>query len=383
MSKKLLTNCTIFTGESVLKNHSVLIEDGLIQAVLSDNNVPSDVTKVDLRGNYLIPGFVDLQVNGGGGSFFTNKPSEENIRQIFNAHLEFGTTSYLPTVVSTSYDNIIACIEAARECYNKGKHGVIGMHLEGPFFNPIRKGAHSEKFVRKPTDEELHKIVDNGKDVIKLMTIAPEQFSDHQIKIIQDGGIRISAGHSDASFREATRAFDLGIDCVTHLYNAMSQFTSRNPGLVGAFFDRDEVWGGIIVDGIHSEYASVRIAHKQKKGKLYIVSDASFVKHPVKEFEFEAFKIHYEDGKYLTDSGNLAGSAITMLESLQNTVKYVGLDLEETVKMTSTYPAQFLGVDGQVGLIAAGRKADLVVLNTDLELEGVFLGGKVQEKEIA
>jgi N-acetylglucosamine-6-phosphate deacetylase len=156
----------------------------------------------------------------------------------------------------------------------------------------------------------------------------------------------------------------------------MSQFTSRNPGLVGAFFDNKNVWGGIIVDGTHSDYACVRVAHAIKKGKLFQVSDASFVKHPINEFEFDGFKIHYKDGKYLTETGNLAGSSISMLDGLQNLVKHVGIDLEEAVKMSATYPAEFLKINNFVGQIKKGSKADLLILDSDLQLEQILVKGE-------
>lgn len=377
MSKKVFTNATIITGTGVIKGQSLLIENGKIVDFISNYTLPKDIETIDLQGNTIVPGFLDLQVNGGGGAFFTNHPSESNVETIFQAHLQYGTTGYLPTVISTSMENILDCIEVTRACMKDGKHGVLGMHLEGPFFNPSKRGAHPEKYIHKPTDKELHLIAEKGEGIIKLMTFAPERFEDHQIKILLDAGIKLSAGHSDANYFEACKGFDLGISCVTHLYNAMSQFTSRNAGLVGAFLDHDNIWGGIIVDGIHSEFASVRVAHKIKQGKLFLVSDASFLNHPTDNFEFDGFNIHLDEGKYLTETGALAGSSITQLDGLRNCVNHVGINLEEAVKMTSTYPAEFLGIDNVVGKIQKGNKADFVVLGKNLNLIDIYMQGEV------
>jgi N-acetylglucosamine-6-phosphate deacetylase len=261
------------------------------------------------------------------------------------------------------------------------KTGVLGMHVEGPFFNPEKKGAHSLDFVRKATDYEIDKIIEHGVGVIKILTLAPEMVSAEHIKKLIDAGIPVSAGHSNTTYEQAMKGFELGITKVTHLYNAMSQFSSRSPGLVGAYLDSpDTVYGGIIVDGIHCDYASVRIAQKAKKDKLFLVSDASFVKQPVGSFEIDEFKIFFKDGMYLTETGNLAGSAISMLESIQNAFKNAYIELAECFKMSSRYPAEFLKIDDKYGFIKKDYYADMIILEKNsLNLKAIYKCGEKAE----
>jgi len=376
--KKLLINCHILTGERELWNHSILIESGDIIDVFEGIPEGFDGELVDMEGKYVMPGFIDLQVNGGGTEFFTKNISSQAIETIYQAHLQFGTTRYLPTLISTSHENIIKACEVVKDCKEKHQYGVLGMHLEGPFFNLEKKGAHYPKFIRKPEQEEISKIIDAGKDVIEILTLAPEQCSEDLLKQLIDSGIKVSCGHSNASYSQAKRAFELGVNKVTHLFNAMSQFNSRNPGIVGAFFDNKEVYGGIIVDGVHADIASVRVAQRLKQGKLFLVSDASFVGNPLDEFEFDGFQLKNIGGNFYTESGNLAGSSISMLDALQICVLKVGVSLEETVRMSSTYPAEYLGIGNRFGKVKKGFVADLVVLERDLSLSQVLVEGEVK-----
>jgi len=374
---KVFTNCSIFNGETFVGNRAVVTEGNKIKKVVHKSNLVGYDNIIDLKGALLVPGFIDLQVNGGGGAFYTQKASVENYKISNKAHLDFGTTSLLPTLVSTSLDNIVAQCDVVREMMKDPDSGVIGIHVEGPFFNPEKKGAHSLDFVREATDYEIEKIIEAGKGVIKILTCAPEVVKEKHIKMLVAAGIPVSAGHSNCTYEQAMKAFDAGVTKVTHLYNAQSQFTSRAPGLVGAYLDSsDDVYGGIIVDGVHCNYASVRIAHRAKKGKLFLVSDASFVKHPVDNFEIDEFKIFFKDGMYLTETGNLAGSAVSMLDSVQNCFSEANIELAETLKMSSRYPAEFMGIDDEFGYIKKGYRSDFVVLERDtLNLIDVYKSG--------
>ena len=376
--RKIFTNCSIFDGDTFSGNKAVVVEGDQIVDIIPKSKIGGYDELIDCDDNILAPGFIDLQVNGGGGAFYTQKPNKESYEVVNSAHREFGTTSLLPTIISTSLDNIIASLAVTREMMNDQSSGVLGMHVEGPFFNPEKKGAHSLDFIRQATDYEIDKIIEHGVGVIKILTLAPEMVKPEHIKKLVDAGIPVSAGHSNTTYEQAMKGFELGISKVTHLYNAMSQFSSRSPGLVGAFLDSgDSVYGGIIVDGIHCDYASVRIAQKAKKDKLFLVSDASFVKHPVDTFEIDEFKIFFKDGMYLTETGNLAGSAISMLDSVQNAFKNAHIELAETLKMSSRYPAEFMKVDKQYGFIKKGYFADMVILEREtLTLQGVYKGGK-------
>lgn len=377
---QLLVNGIIHTGESVLREHSILIKENKILKIFpAHQNAEESIgaEKIDVQGSYIIPGFVDLQLNGGGGVYFTQTTDEKTIDKIYEVYLESGTTSFLPTVISTTLEKILLAIEVTKE-YRKKKSGIaLGMHLEGPYFNPRKRGAHLEKFIHRPSDQEVEEIAKKGEGVISLLTADPEALTEKQIRIFLEAGIKLSAGHTDISYQNAQKAFARGFTKVTHLYNAMSQFQSREPGLVGAFLDHPDVWGGIIVDGIHCDYASVRIAHKLKQGKLFVVSDSSYVGHPPeeKEFDFGFGPLRSENGKFYTDTGSLAGAAVTMLESLQNCVRYVGIPLEEAVKMVTSYPAVYLGLDQSVGKIKEGVQADMIVLDQNLEIEKIFSKG--------
>lgn len=377
--KKLFKNCTVLSGEQILPGHSVLVEGNNILSV-AEKITPDSTTEVfDLNGDYVVPGFIDLQINGGGGSFFTNDLDEKSLDTIYQSHLEYGTTSYLPTLISTSMDNIEKAIDVTKDVMAQEKYGVLGLHVEGPFFNKIKKGAHFEKFIHNPKDDEIEMFSTKGKGVIKLVTLAPEVAETNQIKRLVESGIKVSAGHSNATFDEAQKGFSAGITKVTHLYNAMSQLNSRNPGLVGAYLNSD-AWGAIIVDGVHVDLASVRVAYRLKKGKLFLVSDASFIKHPVTEFEFDGFKIHFKDGNYYTDEGALAGSSISMHDAFKKCVDEVGISIFETSRMASTYPATYLGIDNEYGFIKDGYKADLVILDRYLEIKHVLKNGEFTKK---
>jgi N-acetylglucosamine-6-phosphate deacetylase len=379
MPIKLLKNCTIYTGESVLNDHSILIKDGMVHRIIPSGTKAEANEIIDLGGRFVVPGFIDLQLNGGGGVFLTQDTSEKTIDKIYEVYLESGTTGFLPTIISSSLEKILEAIEVTRTFMRKKKDIVLGLHVEGPYFNVKKRGAHPEKIIRKPSDEEIQTIAKNGKGVVSLLSAAPEMLSAKQIKILLDAGIRLSAAHTEVSYPEAMQALNGGFIKVTHLFNGMSQFMSRNPGLVGAYLDHPNAWAGIIVDGIHVDYASVRLAHKLKKGRLFVVSDSSYVGHPpeIKNFDFGFGKIRNQNGSFYTENGSLAGAAVTMLKSLQNCVRHVGIDLDEAAKMVSTYPAQFLEIDGHFGKIKEGYVANLVVLNNDLELEKVFTRGNL------
>lgn len=364
------------TGERELWNHSIIIQDGkILDVVPYASMAPEDCEVIDMSGKFLLPGFIDLQVNGGGSEFFTHNISKEAVEVMYKSHLKFGTTRFLPTLISTSKENILNACNVIKECQEENAYGVLGMHLEGPYFNMEKKGAHYPKFIREPQENELNEIIEVGKEVIKIITVAPEKFSDDLLKLLVNNFV-VSAGHSNATYDQAKRAFNLGIKKVTHLFNAMSQFNSRNPGLVGAFFDEKDVFGGIIVDGVHCDFASVRAAHALKKGKLFLVSDASFVDNDVESFEFDGFQLKNIGGNFYTEAGNLAGSSISMLDAVRNCVLNVGISLEEVAKMASTYPAQCLGIQDEFGKIKAGYVADLVVLDNNLNLESVIVEGK-------
>lgn len=373
-----ITNATIITGERTLVNHSIFIKGNKIEKIAPTINLKDkDVISIDLNGDYIIPGFIDVQVNGGGGAFLTKDITEESVEKMTSAHLEYGTTSLLPTLISTSHDRILEALDIIKKSMSHS--GVLGMHLEGPYFNPKKKGAHYEKFIHSPSDKEITDLVTKGKDIIKVLTLAPEKVEAKHIRQLVEAGIQVSAGHSNATYEEAEEAFANGVSKVTHLFNAMSKFDSRTPGLVGAYFNSD-VWGAIIVDGVHVDLASVHVAHKLANGRLFLVSDASFVQEPVEVFSFDGFNLHYKDGNYYTEEGVLAGSSICLYDAFKICVEQLHIPLLEAVRMSSSYPAKFLKMEDTIGFIKEGMEADLVLLDKALRIQQVIKSGVMQKK---
>ncbi|MFN3848245.1 MAG: N-acetylglucosamine-6-phosphate deacetylase [Spirosomataceae bacterium] len=356
-----LSNLTIHTGTEVLKNHSIEVENGLIKAIFPSNTTSS-------TNKHIAPALIDLHINGGEQFYFTQHPTEETIDDIYQSCLKMGTGYVLPTLITSPTENILKGIESTRNYLAKNPNsGVLGMHLEGPFLNPTKRGAHLAEYVRKPTNAELEEIIKYGKGIIKIMTIAPEQFTDEQIEMLIESGITISAGHSNATYKQASHAFGLGIRLITHLFNAMSQMGHREVGLVGATFDNDAVYAPIILDGFHCDYAAARIAHKAKKDKLFLISDALFVGDKVKQFQWGEFDAYLKDGQYRNSEGNLAGAAIAMGDAVRNATKFVNISLQEAIEMATIRPAEAIGMDDKIGKIAVGYPAKFTVFDEDLE----------------
>ncbi len=372
-----LTNCEVFTGEKTLYNKSIIINGDKIAEITDEDKIPSDIKVIDLGGLNVAPGFIDLQVNGGGGEFFTNNPTPDCLKAMFKAYKRYGTTHFLPTIITATHDTIMEAIEATSSCLNK--FGVLGMHLEGPFLNVKKKGTHSADYIRPATIEELKKILEKGNDAIKIITCAAELLGEEEMKVLQDSNLILSAGHSFATYDEAQKFFDQGFTMVTHLFNAMSQFNSREPGLVGATFDSNNVWAGIIVDGLHCDYSSVRTAKKILGDKMFIVSDAmSFVGANTNKLIIDGTEITFKDGRCINTNGDFAGTSITMLDAIKNAVNHVGIELNEALRMASTYPAKAIGVDDRLGKIKAGYSANLAIFDNRLEVKGVVCDGEYE-----
>lgn len=376
MESLILTNATIFTGEEVLADHALWIQNGKIKSIIPESEIPQNVEATDLQGAWLVPGFVDFQLYGGDSGFLTRDGSVESLANIYQTHLSDGTTTVVPTVYSTTRERILAAIEAVKKYWALGKPGIAGLHIEGPFLNPAKRGAHSDKMVRPPSKEELTELLEKGKSVVKVMTIAPECFDDSLLDLLKQSDWAIAAGHTNASAAELTAYFDKGFNLITHLYNAMRPMESRELGVVGTVFDRDDVHASIIVDGHHCDFGAVRIAKKLLGNRLFLISDATFAKYKGGRFEFEGFTINYNGERFLNDDGLLAGSCITLLDAVRNCINEVGISPEETFRMASAYPARQLGMDNQIGYLKPGYLANLVALRPDLTLQQVWAEGK-------
>jgi N-acetylglucosamine-6-phosphate deacetylase len=364
--QQAIVNCTIHTGEEVINKGVIVIEDSIIQSVQQE--APENCALVDLGGQNIAAGFIDIHINGGEKLHFSQSPTEAAIHDIYESSLQYGTTHMLPCLISSSHENILQGIEAIKNYRLKYNNGVMGMHLEGPFINPVKRGAHLAKYVRTPTNAELEEIIRYGKDVIKLITIAPECFTDEQLEMLMASGFVLSAGHSNATYEQAQYGFSKGIQLITHLFNAMTQFGHRSPGLVGASLSNDTVYTPIILDGAHCDYAAARLAYKCKKDKLVLISDALFLSKKKKEFVWEGFKAALVDGLYRNDEGNLAGATISMADAVRNAVKELDVTVDEAIKMATCRAAAAIKMQDKVGEIKAGFPASFVQFNNDLTL---------------
>lgn len=361
--KQAIVNGIVHTGEAI-NNDVIIIENGIITSVQKE--IPKDVQLIDLKGEHIAAGFIDIQINGGEKRYFSQTPTEETIQDIYETSLNYGTTHVLPCLISSSNETILQGIEAIRNYKAKYNNGVIGMHLEGPFLNPLKRGAHSINQVRKPTNSELEEIIRHGKDVIKVITIAPECFTEEQLDMLLESRIVISAGHSTMTYKEAQYYFSKGIKLVTHLFNAMTQFGHREPGLVGATLENETVYAPVILDGAHCDYAAARLAYKLKQDKFFLISDAAFLGRKVSSFKWENFNAHLENGFYRNEEGNLAGASISMKEAVQNAFNHLNVSADQAIKMATCCVASAINMEDQLGKIKPGFPASFVTFNANL-----------------
>ena len=378
---KALINASIHTGErgdgAVLGNAAVLIDDGTIAGIVERSAVPPNATVQDLGGGILTAGFIDLQVNGGGGVLFNDRPSVASLRRIAEAHRRFGTTGFLPTLITDSRFKRATAIAAVHFAMARGVPGVLGIHLEGPHITTERRGVHNPRHIAPPDPQDLA-LLARLDSFPAMITLAPDAVPLDTIRALANRGLVLSAGHTAASIVQAKAGFAAGIRCVTHLYNAMSPLGSREPGMVGAALDEDSVWCGIIVDGHHVHDASVRLAWKAKPpGKLFLVSDAMPPVGRGGGFSLYGQAITVENGRCVTADGTLAGSALDMATAVRNCVERVGIPLDEALRMASAYPADALGIAHQRGRIRPGLAADIVHLDDRLVARATWIGGKM------
>ncbi len=362
LNKIAISNCCIYTGDSITKNASILIEDGKIISVLE--SIPAGVKTIDLEGWNIAPGLIDIQLNGGEELYFSDNLSIEALDNLYYSSLKHGATHVLPCLISSPREKILEAIELVKHYGLKHPH-VLGLHLEGPFIHPDKKGAHSADIIRKPTNEELEEIIFHGRDVIQLMTIAPEVFTDQQLDMLLSSGIRLSIGHSTIGYEQAKHYFGKGIHMVTHLFNAMTQFLHREPGLVGAALETKEVFTPVILDGAHCHYAAARIAFAIKKHKMILLSDAAFLGRKKQVFQSGLINGRLVDGFYRNEEGNLAGAAISMVEAVMNAEQHVHIPRQLALQMASTFVAEALQMEKLLGKIEAGYPAAFLCFNKD------------------
>jgi N-acetylglucosamine-6-phosphate deacetylase len=372
-----LANARVLVDDGFAEGKVVLVEGAKIVAVTEAADPrAAKAERHDLAGAWLLPGFIDCQVNGGGGALFNDAPTVGTIRAIGAAHRRYGTTAFLPTLISDDFAAIERAVEAVRQAIAARVPGVIGVHIEGPFINAARRGVHDASRIRElgARDLALLSSLETGRT---LVTLAPEMTTPDTLRRLAMNGVVLSAGHTDATYEEVTAAFRNGVRGVTHLFNAMSPLRHREPGAVGAALADPDCWCGLIVDGHHVHPAVLRIALAAKSAERFmLVTDAMpCVGSGADSFLLQGRRIRVAGGKCVAEDGTLAGSAMDMASSVRNCVEMLGLPLARAARMASTYPAQFLGVGGQLGRIAPGYAASLVAMDEGLRVTRTWIDG--------
>ena len=379
----IIKNAKIFDGEKFIDKNTVLIEDKTIKKILNENELSqkeiSDNEIIDIQGMVLSPGFIDLQLNGCGGVLFNDDTSENALKIMNETNKKFGCTSFLPTLITSPDNKILNALEVLKDIDNPEEIGVLGLHIEGPYISVEKKGIHRPEYIRILSDEIIQKIADFGKEITRLITIAPEKAKIEHLKTLRKAGIKINMGHSNATYDQCLEKKEY-YDGGTHLYNARSPLESRNPGLVGFLFNDNELSAGIIVDGFHSEFPAVEIAKKIMKNRLYLITDAVSPAGTtdMKEFMFEGNRVLYQNGKCISPEGTLGGSALVMIDGVKNLVQKVNQPLEEALRMATSYPAKFISVEERYGYIKEGFIADLTYFDDNFKIKGTISKGNLQ-----
>ncbi len=377
MTTYRFSNGHIAASTGVLHEATIVVEDGRITRIGDATSDQAVDHAIDLDGGWLMPGFVDTQVNGGGGVLFNDTPTVEGIAAIGAAHRPFGTTAFLPTLISDTPDVIALALDAVDAAILAGVPGVLGIHIEGPVISPARKGIHDPTRFQD-LDDDLLALLTRPRLGRVMVTLAPERVTAAQIATLTAAGVLISIGHSDADHVTASAGIAAGITGVTHLFNAMSPLVHRAPGVVGAVLDDQAVYCGIIVDGFHVDDAVLRIALRARPhDRFMLVSDAMpCVGAAEKSFVLQGREIHVENGRCVGADGTLAGSDLDMAGAVRNTVDRLGVAPEIAAAMAATYPAAFLRLSRERGTLQVGRTADWVVLTRDLHPVGTWIGGE-------
>ena len=375
--RSALVNGRILTAAGLVSGTVVLISGSLIEALtdLEDSRC-RDAVMVDLQGQLLLPGFIDVQVNGGGGVLFNDDPSLESLQAIGAAHRRFGTTGFMPTLISDDLDTIGQAIAAVQSALDSGFPGVLGIHIEGPFLNWARRGVHDPKHLRL-LETGLVSLLCRLRSGRTLLTLAPEMTTTDMIAALAKAGVLISAGHSNATYAETTAAIAHGVRGFTHLFNAMARLEPRQPGIVGAALYDTGTWCGIIVDGHHVDPVMLKLALRCKRhDRFMLITDAMPpVGSSLSSFVLQGKTISVADGVCSDASGTLAGTALDMATAVRNAVSLLDLDITEAARMASEYPAEFLGLGSELGRIAPGYRANLTLLNDDLKVQRTWIEG--------
>lgn len=376
MSPVALHASRVLTPDGFQPEWCVLVNKGLIVDVMPSGKCPANVRQRKLDGD-LLPGFIDLQVNGGGGVLFNDHPTVDGIVAIGDAHRRFGTTGFLPTLISDDLGTVERAIRAVDAAIERGIHSVLGIHLEGPFLSPARKGIHDASKFRTLDGQALDLLASLRHGRV-LVTLAPELAPPGAIRALVDRGVVVAAGHTSATYDDLQAAFDEGLSGFTHLFNAMTQLGSREPGAVGAALENRQSWCGLIVDGHHVHPASLRVACAAKGAeRLALVTDAMpIVGSDQKEFWLGGQLISCDGDRCTAADGTLAGSNLNMAAAVRNAARFMHVDVATAVRMASAVPASVIGLAAERGSIRAGMRADLVLVDTGNNVVETWISGQ-------
>ena len=374
--KQAISGSKLFNGIDFIEHKALLIDDQHIAGIVNEDAIPTDFQVKKIEGGILSPGFIDLQVNGGGGKLFNNSPDKESLNTIISAHQYFGTTSIMPTVISDSLNILQKCTDTiSNEIDNN--HSLLGIHIEGPFFNVKYRGVHQKQYINTINASYLNLFETLDKFPV-MLTLAPECISIKQLKHLKSLGFKILAGHTDANYDQLEEAVKYGLDGFTHLFNAMGQISAREPGVVGSAFDFDETSASIIVDLHHVHPSLINLSFKQKpKGKLFFVSDSmATINHGEPSFELYDEVVSESNGRIINSEGKLAGSSITQIDAIKNAYQKCSIPLESAISMATLYPAEYIGVSDYIGQLKKGYRADLAHFDSNFHVQNVWLAGK-------
>ena len=372
-----LTDARVFDGETIRSGLAVVIDGARIVEVAAEQKLASGIERLVLNGGLLVPGFIDVQVNGGGGALLNDNPTIDTVRRIAESHRKFGTTGMLPTVITDAPEVLSKALAAVKAALAENVPGVLGIHIEGPFLDKERKGAHDVQYIHEMTEADASQITATACGSV-MLTLAPNRVKTELIRMLAERGVLVSLGHAEATFAEAQTALKAGARAFTHVFNAMSQMNGREPGMVGAALTDRQSFCGLIADGLHVHNAALKVALAAKpKNRMMLVTDAMpTAAGGPNTFELQGRLVRRERGKLVLDDGTLAGSNLTMDEAVRYCVEKLDITLEDALRMASLNPAAFLRRDHEFGRIKSGYLASLVHLNDDLHVLETWIDGK-------
>ncbi len=360
-------NGTIYTAKEQITGKAILVEDDRIKEIIQNELIPENAKKIDCKNLIITPGFIDLQIYGGGGYLFSNKPTPIALKSMADGLLSSGTTGFYVTLATNSMEIFYEAIKVVKE---NPHPAVLGLHFEGPYLNPVRRGAHISKYIKRPEKKEVVELLKAADGVLKIMTLDPEMCDPEIIHLLKDNGVVISAGHSNATFAESVAGYENGITTTTHLFNAMSPIHHRDTGLPGAVYLSKNVYASIIADGIHVDFNALKISKKIMGDRLFLITDAVVAVNDGPYSHVE------KEDRYTLPDGTLSGSKLTLLKAVENCVKHAEIELDEALRMASTYPAQVMSLS-DLGKIEVGSKANLTIFSEDYKLRCTVLNGEV------